>query len=79
MAAAYSLYDLLDILIDRVAWPTENERFAAHESVQAARDVNLLGNFAEGITCEHPGPLERIGGWQTNLYQCPRCKGVVQR
>lgn len=51
--AAYSLYELLRVLINRVGWRTEGEQRAALESVDEAERMNLLGNLAKMIGCRH--------------------------
>lgn len=53
MDAGYDLYTLLDTMIDRLAWPSEAEKMAAHASVQKYRDVSLFGNMALIIQCLH--------------------------
>lgn len=62
--AAYSLYELLRVLIDRVAWRTEAERNAAHESVNEAEQMNMFGNLAGAMACRH---LNKRAG------KCPDC------
>lgn len=57
--AGYDLYTLLDTIIDRLSWPSETERIAAHDSVQAYRDVSLFGNMATLIQCSHDNIVTR--------------------
>jgi predicted RNA-binding protein with PIN domain len=52
--AAYSLYDLLRTLIERVGWPTEDEKRVALASVDRAEQMQILGNLANQMTCSHP-------------------------
>lgn len=51
--AAYTIYELLTTLIQRVGWPTEQEKVAALESVEHYRSVSLFGNMATLIECPH--------------------------
>lgn len=52
--AAYSLYDLFRALIERSGWPTEDEKKAALASVDQAEKMNIFGNLATAMACEHP-------------------------
>lgn len=52
--AAYSLYDLFRALIERVGWPTEEEKRLALASVDAAEQGSVLGNLAVMMACDHP-------------------------
>lgn len=52
--AAYSLYDLLRTLCDRVGWPTEQEKNAAVTSIDQAERMQVFGNLAEMMACKHP-------------------------
>lgn len=62
--AAYSLYELLRLLIDRVGWPTEEEKNAARGSVDQAERMGIFGDLALMMTCDHPDdePGDRING-----------------
>lgn len=51
--AAYSLYDVLRTLIDRVGWPTEEEKRLCLESVNEAERMAIFGNLAQQMTCDH--------------------------
>lgn len=62
--AAYSLYELLRVLIQRVSWRTEAEMKAALESVDEAERMNVLGNLIPLFACKHPN--KRAG-------RCPDC------
>jgi hypothetical protein len=52
--AGYSLYDLLRTLVERVGWPTEDEKRVALASIDAAERMQVLGNLASMMACEHP-------------------------
>lgn len=51
--AAYSVYDLLRALIDRVGWPTEEEKRAAMRSVDMAEMARVFGDVAVQMVCPH--------------------------
>lgn len=70
MMAAYSLYDLLRTLIERVGWPTEEERRTAVESVNEAERLAVLGNVAQSMACDHP--TIRVDG------RCDDCGRAVE-
>lgn len=71
--AAYSLYDLFRTLIERVGWPTEEEKRAALASVDQAERMQVFGNLASAMVCDHPtGETDREG-------RCVDCgRGIVQ-
>lgn len=71
--AAYSLYDLLRALTEKVSWPTEEEKRAALASIQRAEDTNIFGNLATALACTHEtGETDREG-------RCVDCgRGIVQ-
>lgn len=69
--AAYSLYDLLRVLIDRVGWPDEDQKRAAVRSVGEAERMNILGNLARDMVCEHPTEARSAG-------QCRDCGRQVE-
>jgi len=51
--AAYSLYELFRVLIERVGWRSEAERVAALESVNLAESMGIFGNLAQMMKCPH--------------------------
>lgn len=51
--AGYSPYELLHEIIERVAWRSEGEKAIAHESVNEWQSVNLFGNYALLLSCQH--------------------------
>lgn len=51
--AAYSLYELLRVMIERVGWRTEAEKLAALASVNEAEQMNIFGNLAIQTACKH--------------------------
>lgn len=53
-AAAYGPYELLRALVDRVGWPTEAERAAAHASIAQMEQLRVFGTYAATMECEHP-------------------------
>lgn len=59
--AAYSLYDLLRTLVDRVGWPSEEEKRAAHRSISEAERLGILGNLAVDMVCDHPDDQRSAG------------------
>lgn len=50
---AYSPYDLLRTLIERVGWPVEEEKRVALQSVNAWERMQIFGNLASMTTCRH--------------------------
>lgn len=52
--AAYNPYELLRAIIDRVGWPTEAEKTAAHASVSQMEQLRVFGTYASTMTCDHP-------------------------
>lgn len=64
--AAYSLYELLRTLVDRVGWPSEDEKRAAHRSISEAERLGILGNLAVDMVCDHPEDQRSAG-------QCLQC------
>jgi len=70
--AAYSLYELFRTLIDRVGWPTEEQKRAALASVDSAERMGILGNLAVDMTCTHPDDERTAGG------KCALCGRQVE-
>lgn len=61
--AAYSPYELLRVLIERVGWPTEQEKHTAVASVAAMERMQIFGNLASMMQCPHdPEAVHRISG-----------------
>lgn len=61
--AAYTLYDLLRVLVERVGWQSEEEKRAALGSVDAAERMGIFGDLAQQMACDHPNePGDRVGG-----------------
>lgn len=60
--AAFNPYELLRILIDRVGWPTEAEKAAALAAVDQYEGVQLFGNLASALACDHPDDERTRGG-----------------
>lgn len=51
--AAYSLYDVLRTLVERVGWPTETEKKLCLDSIAEAERMAIFGNLAQIMTCKH--------------------------
>lgn len=51
--AAYTLYDVLRHLAGAAAWPSEEDKRAALESIGEAEKMAVLGNTARNIECPH--------------------------
>lgn len=51
---AYSPYDLLRTLIERVGWPVEEEKRVALSAVNDWEQMQIFGNLATMTTCTHP-------------------------
>lgn len=58
--AAYSPYQLLRVLIERVAWQSEQERELAIESVNEMERMGMFGNLASIMQCAH-GDTDQYG------------------
>lgn len=69
MAAALSIYDLLNHIIDNIPWRDESQRVLAKESVEEFKKVNLFGQMAEIVTCSH----ERIEQNYRGSNRCIDC------
>lgn len=52
--AAYSLYELLRTLVERVGWPDETQKRVALASVDRAESMQVFGNLASMMACDHP-------------------------
>lgn len=52
--SAYSPYDLLRTLIERVGWPVEEEKRVALASVNQWEQMQIFGNLATMMACTHP-------------------------
>lgn len=73
--AAYSPYELLRVLIERVGWPTEAERVAALESVSEWESMGFLGgNLAQMTKCPHENTVSRYKGG----VMCLDCKRRIE-
>lgn len=70
--AAYSLYDLLRTLVERVGWPSESEKNAALGSVDRAEQAQVFGNLASLMACEHPEEARAASG------KCADCGRQVE-
>lgn len=51
--SAYSPYELLRTLIDRVGWPDQADKKAATESVDEWERLQIFGNLATMMECPH--------------------------
>ena len=60
--AAYSLYDLLRTMVERVSWPTEEEKRTALASIDAAEYAQVFGNLASMMVCSHSEEARTAGG-----------------
>ncbi len=61
LVAGYTLYEVLRTLVERVGWPTEEEKRVVIESIAEAERVNLFGNMATIIECTHEDVPESTG------------------
>ena len=68
--AAYSLYELLRVLIERVGWRTEAEKVAALDSVNQAEAMGIFGNLAQIMKCPH----ESVSRPARGVTICNDCK-----
>lgn len=51
--SGYSVYDLFRTLIERVGWPTEEEKRVALASVADLERTQVFGNLASALACTH--------------------------
>lgn len=51
--SAYTPYDLLRTLVERVGWPTEVEKRVALESITEWESTNAFGNLVKLMNCKH--------------------------
>lgn len=58
--AAYSIFDILRTLVERVGWPTEAEKHVVLKSITRAESVGLFGNMATLITCPHDKVVNKL-------------------
>lgn len=58
--AAYSLYDVLRTLVERVGWPTEVEKRVCLESINEAEQMGIFGNLAKMMACKHDGEFDTV-------------------
>lgn len=72
MDAAYTLYEILKILVERVGWPSEAEKMRVLESISEAERVSLFGNMQQIIVCKHTATRSvSVGsGWATVCSDC---------
>jgi hypothetical protein len=68
--AAYTPYDLLRTLCERVGWPQETDKTVALEAIREWESMNIFGNLAVLTECKHPG----IGP----NGRCEDCKKQIQ-
>lgn len=59
--AAYSPYELFRVLIERVGWPTEEDKKAATASVAEMESMAIFGNLARMMECPHDADAMRNG------------------
>lgn len=72
MDAAYTLYEILRILIERVGWPSEAEKMRVLQSVSEAERVSLFGNMQQIIVCKHER-TRREGSYMQPYSVCEDC------
>lgn len=70
--AAYSIYDLLRTLCERVGWPTEDEKRVALQSINDAERMRIFGNLAADMACVHPDDDRSPSG------QCMLCGRQIE-
>jgi hypothetical protein len=74
--AGYTIYDLLTHLVNQAAWKSEGERAVALASIEEYRQVNLFGQMATVIECDHP-PREWIPRG-IGRVECNRCHRTLE-
>jgi hypothetical protein len=68
--AAFTLYDVLRHLVQGAAFPNEEDKRAALDSITEAESLGVLGNTARSIGCPHTELL--------NTGNCAECGRQVQ-
>ena len=71
--SAYDPYELLETLIGRVSWPSQEEQAKAYESVKEYRSINMFGNLATQMACKH----EEINRQYRGTSRCMDCGRVM--
>lgn len=73
--ASHNIYEILTILVERVAWHNETEKGAVLESIAEMQRVALFGNMATLIECPHDN-VTQTPGWralgQAICHDCGR-------
>jgi hypothetical protein len=69
--SGYSVYDLFRTLIERVGWPTEDEKRVALASVAELERTQVFGNLASSLACQH-----ETGEMDTN-GKCVDCQRII--
>jgi len=59
--AAYNLYQILRTLVERVGWPTEEEKRVVLESINEAERMSIFGNLATSMECPHDAGEDNQG------------------
>lgn len=70
--SAYSPYELLRTLIERVGWPDGTQKDAALRSVDAMENMQIFGNLASMMQCPHEQEARFIPRYGT-LPVCRDC------
>jgi hypothetical protein len=70
--AGYSIYELLEILVMRVGWSSQAEQAKAFDSVRKFREVNLFGNMAQIVACDHTS-TEEVWVNRAVRFRCLDC------
>lgn len=69
--AAYTLYDVLRTLVERVGWPTEEEKRVVLDSIREAERMSILGNLATIMECAHDYGVQADG-------TCSDCGRIIE-
>ena len=68
--AAYTPYDLLRTLCERVGWPQEADKAVALEAIREWESMSIFGNLVVLTECKHPDIAPN--------GRCEDCKKQIQ-
>lgn len=78
----YTLYEVLEMMIERTSWNSEQTKLDALETVRAAKANNALGIITQMLACNHPEEERQakvIPGYYSRLTQvyCGLCGRIM--
>lgn len=77
----YTVYELLEMLVERTGWPSERIKLDLLDVVYRAREMNALGVLGVMLSCQHPeeAKVETSTGsyYARTIIVCDDCKRVM--